>query len=137
MLRTLAQTEDGGLVWDAPSGKAYPTGDVDVPTAPRKGLRVVEGAEAAAVLYTNAMREQPKDNPMIPTRGIPYGLLLHNGVGPSQLRNALLRQARRVSAKIITKNLEVSLVGRHFAVNVSIGFAGTDDLVTAKVTLGG
>ena len=120
-MRTLAQTEDGGLLWENPAGR---------------GLVVVEGAEAAAVLFTNAMRQQPNDDPTQPARGIPYGQLLQHGVGPSQVRNALLRQARRVVGIRLIK-LEVRQSARHFDVDVEIGLAGTEDAVAAKVILGG
>lgn len=120
-MRTLAQTDEGGLLFEDAAGK---------------GLRVVEGAYAAAVLFTNAMRQQPHDDPTDPARGIPYGQLLQHGVGPNQLRNALLRQARRVTPIRLDK-LEVTLTARYFDVLAVIALAGEPEAVTVKVTLGG
>lgn len=79
-LTTLAQNlEDGDLFADA------------------AGLRLAVGVDAVVVLVSNAIRQQPGEDRMQPTRGTDWPGLMGKGASPVAVRTAIARQVGGVS----------------------------------------
>lgn len=106
------------------------TGDLAV--GPR-GLLMAEGADAVVVLATNALRQQPGDDPVEPWRGIPYNELLGKRPSPAAIEGLLRRKLGEVPRSTVI-SVRAEIHGESVDVDAVLRTTEGQVVVSATVT---
>jgi len=98
------------------------------------GLRMAVGAEAVAVLATNALRQRPGDDPVQPWRGIPYETLLGRAPSTTAIEGLLRRRLGEVSRVTTVASLRATVDGEVVRIEVVARTGEVEASFSAAVT---